>query len=124
MTGATLNNGPGYKKAPDHTITLEPTNETVTVRLNGTVLTKSTAAIRLNESNYDPVLYFPPQDVDTRLITKSEHTSYCPFKGDATYWSCDGLDNIAWSYEAPFDEVMGIKKYVAFYPDKVRIDSA
>jgi len=115
------NSGPGYARAPDHTLELAPKGRTCTATLNGVVIANSDTALIMHEGNYDPVLYFPLEDVRLDLATKTDHSTYCPFKGEASYWSFDGAENIAWSYEAPYDEMIEIKGYVAFYRD--RLDS-
>jgi len=119
MTGTIQNSGPGYKEFPTHKISLESAPAPQTVRLNDVVLAHSSNALILNETNHGPVMYFPQKDVDFSLLTKSDQTTYCPFKGDASYWDFGGVENIAWSYPSPFDEVMEIKNYMAFYSDKV-----
>ena len=115
------NSGPGYARAPDHTLVLEPAGRTCTATLNGVVIASSDTVLFVREGNYDPVLYFPPQDVRLDLAAKTDHSTYCPFKGDASYWSFEGAENIAWGYETPYDEMIEIKGYVAFYSD--RLDS-
>jgi len=85
------------------------------------------AALTLIETGHDPVHYFPRSDVNMARLTKSAHTSHCPFKGDATYYHLlteDGpVENAVWSYEQPKEGVAKIKSYLAFYPSRVdRID--
>ena len=71
-------------------------------------------------------MYFPREDVRFDLLERTDHQSFCPFKGDAAYWSvklaAETLDNAVWSYEDPFEEVIGLKDYVAFWGDRVRIE--
>jgi acyl-CoA thioesterase II len=71
-------------------------------------------------------LYFPVEDVRWEYFTATDHTSICPFKGQATYWSLAAVDpvepNIAWTYSTPFDEVGGIEGHVAFFQERVRIE--
>jgi len=113
------NSGPGYARAPDHTLALAAAGETCTATLNGATLARSDAALIMREGDYAPVVYFPPGDVRLDLASKTEHSTYCPFKGAATYWAFAGADNIAWSYETPYDEMIDIKGYVAFYQDRL-----
>jgi uncharacterized protein (DUF427 family) len=84
-------------------------------------------SLTLSEAGLPPVHYFPRADVNMARMARSDHTSHCPFKGEATYYHLlteDGpVENVAWSYEQPFDSVAQIKCYLAFYPSRVdRID--
>jgi uncharacterized protein (DUF427 family) len=97
----------------------------VLVRVGDTVIADSRQALTLHEAAYPPVQYIPRQDVDMRLLRRSDHGSYCPYKGDASYFSIEALGgkgaNAVWSYERPFDAVAAIAGHVAFYPDRVTI---
>jgi uncharacterized protein (DUF427 family) len=110
---------------PDHPITVERNPLRVVVRLGGKVIADTTAALTLREAKYPPVQYVPRRDVDMAALTRSDTTSYCPYKGDAAYFSIAAggersVDAI-WTYEAPYDAVAAIQDHLAFYPD--RIDS-
>jgi uncharacterized protein (DUF427 family) len=76
------------------------------------------------ETKHDPVVYFPREDVRFELLEATGHSSFCPFKGEASYWSArvnDRVeDNVVWGYEEPFEEVAALKDYVSFYPDRVQ----
>jgi len=118
------NNGPGYAKHPEHKITVEPAKERVTITFGGEVLADSTNALRLQEGSYPATYYVPRSDVRMDRLERTRHSTYCPFKGDASYFTIDNHDgkreeNAVWTYETPFDEVVAIKEYVAFYPNKV-----
>ena len=80
----------------------------------------------MRETKHDPVVYFPLQDVRFDLMEKTEHETFCPFKGEASYWTLrvegGSEDNVVWGYEDPFEQVTGLKGYVAFYPDRVELD--
>ncbi len=119
------NPAPGFTKHSGYTIDLQPA-EPVIVSTGDQIIAKSSAALSLKEGSYSPVLYIPFEDVAANLISKSETTSYCPFKGTANYWNVviDGetIVDAAWSYEGPFDEMLAIKGHLAFYPDKVAIE--
>ena len=108
---------------PDHPITITRDAARVEVRAGGTVIASSTEALVLKEAAYPPVFYIPRKDVDMTLLERSDHTSYCPYKGDCSYFSIpaggDRSVNAVWSYEAPYDAVSVIKEHVAFYPDRV-----
>ena len=108
---------------PDHPITIEPNPERVVVTVGGRVIADTRDALMLREASYPAVQYIPRRDVDMAALMRSEHTSYCPYKGDASYYSIpaggDRSRNAVWTYEAPFEAMMQIKDYLAFYPDRV-----
>jgi uncharacterized protein (DUF427 family) len=122
MSSAT-NSGPGYSQRPDHRVDLEAGPSRVRVIYNGETIADTASAITVRESGYQPVHYLPAADVREDLLTKSVHKTYCPFKGEASYWTVDlggkRAENVVWSYEAPYDEVARIKGYMAFYPNRV-----
>lgn len=110
---------------PDHPITVTPTAERVVVTVGGKVVADSTNALTLQESTYPAVQYVPMSDVDQSLLERTETHTYCPFKGEASYYSVtsggDRSVDAIWVYETPYPAVQQIKNHVAFYPD--RIDS-
>ncbi|MDD9875912.1 MAG: DUF427 domain-containing protein [Magnetovibrio sp.] len=114
-----MTTSPGFARKPDYPLTIQPAGRAVSVRLNGQVIASSENALEMREADYPPVLYFPPEDVDMAAAARTETTSFCPFKGEASYWRFDDAADVAWSYEAPFDEVAGIAGHLAFYPDRV-----
>lgn len=121
------NPAPGFLRDPQRKITVEPYGRTVTVRFGDVVIASSDDAVELRESTYPPVLYIPFKDIYFEHLEKTATTTHCPFKGDATYWSAsaqgEATSDVMWAYEAPFDEMLEIKDYGAFYPDKVSIDA-
>lgn len=110
---------------PDHPITVEKNPARVTVRAGGQVVADTTAALVLQESNYPAVQYVPLADVDQSLLTATDTSTYCPYKGDASYYSLttpDGeLTDVIWTYREPYPAVADIAGHVAFYADKVEI---
>ncbi|HEY0448853.1 MAG TPA: DUF427 domain-containing protein [Actinophytocola sp.] len=110
---------------PDHPITVEKNPERVTVRVGGQVVADTTSALVLQESNYPPVQYIPLADVDQSLLTATDTSTYCPFKGDASYYSLstpDGeLTDVIWTYRTPYEAVAPIAEHVALYANKVEI---
>lgn len=108
---------------PDHPITLEKSASRVVVTVAGKVVADSTNAIVLRESTYPGVAYIPREDVDVSLLERTDHTTWCPYKGDASYYSIpaggERSTNAIWTYEAPHDAVAEIKDHVAFYPNRV-----
>jgi uncharacterized protein (DUF427 family) len=114
------NPAPGFKKRPDYRIALAPAGVRVQVKVNGEVIADTRDALRMNEGDYPPVYYFPRRDVKMERLARTEHQTYCPFKGHASYFSFKGgAENAVWSYESPYDEVSEIKELLAFYPEKV-----
>jgi uncharacterized protein (DUF427 family) len=113
---------------PEHLITIRTTSERIVVRANGQVLAESTATLTLNEAGYPPVHYIPISDVDESLLRSSSTSTYCPYKGEASYYSIAGPDgeiqDAVWTYEHPYPAVGAIGGHLAFYPDKVEITAS
>jgi uncharacterized protein (DUF427 family) len=93
------------------------------VTVGGKVIADTSDALTLREASYPAVQYIPRRDVDMAALARSEHTTYCPYKGDASYYSIpaggDRSRNAVWTYETPFEAMAQIKDHVAFYPDRV-----
>jgi uncharacterized protein (DUF427 family) len=108
---------------PDHPISIEPNPSRVVVEVGGKIIADTSNALTLREASYPAVQYIPRRDVDMAALVRSEHTTYCPYKGDASYYSIsaggDRSKNAVWTYEFPFEEMAQIKDYVAFYADRV-----
>ena len=108
---------------PDHPISVEANPSRVIVKVGGKVIADTHDALTLREAHYPPVQYVPRRDVDMTALARSEHTTYCPYKGDASYYSIpaggDRSVNAVWTYETPFEAVAQIKEHLAFYPDRV-----
>jgi len=108
---------------PDHPITVEPNPARVVIKLGGKVVADSVDSLTLREASYPPVHYIPRKDVDMSLLERTDHESYCPYKGEASYFSIPAggkrSENAVWSYENPYDAVAAIRDHVAFYPDRV-----
>jgi uncharacterized protein (DUF427 family) len=96
------------------------------VRVGDTVIADTTDALTLCEAEYQPVQYVPLADVDPEQLLPSEHTSYCPFKGDASYYTLpaggESGENAVWEYRHPYEAVAEIRDRVAFYRDRVEIE--
>jgi uncharacterized protein (DUF427 family) len=107
----------------DHPISIEASPSRVVVTVGGKVIADTSDALTLREASYPAVHYIPRRNVDMAALTRSEHTTYCPYKGDASYFSIpaggDRSLNAVWTYENPFEAMAQIKDYVAFYPDRV-----
>jgi uncharacterized protein (DUF427 family) len=110
---------------PDHPITVERNPARVVVEAAGRVIADTREALTLRESSYPPVQYIPRKDVDMSLLERSEHKTYCPYKGDCAYYSIPlggpRAVNAVWTYEMPYAAVAQIKDCLAFYPDRVDI---
>jgi uncharacterized protein (DUF427 family) len=110
---------------PEHPITIEPTGHRVTVRVGDRVVADTTAALTLLEAGYKPVLYIPIEDFDQTLLRSSARSTYCPYKGEASYYSIHGpdgeIEDAIWTYEHPYAAVDMIAGHLAFYADKVEI---
>ena len=108
---------------PDHPIAIEANQSRVVVTVGGKVIADTRDALTLREASYPAVQYIPRRDVDMAALTRSERITYCPYKGDASYYSIpaggDRSLNAVWTYEMPFEAMAQIKDYVAFYPDGV-----
>ena len=123
MLGQSANKAPGYASHPKHRVDLSQPKERVRVTFHGEVIADSVRPIKVEETNHDPVYYLPQADVRMDRLVRSNHSSHCPFKGDASYWTISVNDwaaqNAVWSYQQPFDEAAGLRGHMAFYPDRV-----
>jgi uncharacterized protein (DUF427 family) len=108
---------------PDHPITIFPAEGKVRVTVAGRTIAESTQAFRLEEKGYPPVCYSPRKDADMSLLVWTTHYTYCPYKGDCTYYSIpiggSKSEYAIWTYEKPYEAVASIKEYLAFYPTRV-----
>jgi len=108
---------------PDHPITVEPNPARVVVSIAGRVIADTREALTLHEASYPAVQYIPRKDVDMALLERTDHGTYCPYKGDCAYYSIPlggkRSENAVWTYEVPFDAVAKIENHLAFYPDRV-----
>lgn len=111
---------------PDHPITITATPKRVRVLADGVVVADTTGALTLKEASYPAVQYIPRTDANMELLQRTERVTHCPYKGDANYFSIvvngQTLDNAIWTYETPFPAMAEISGYLAFYPDKVKIE--
>jgi len=110
---------------PDHSITIERNPNRVEVSVAGHVVADTANALTLREADYQPVQYVPRGDVNMALLERTDHETYCPYKGECSYFGIliDGeqLANAVWTYELPFPAVAEIAGYFAFYPDRVDV---
>jgi uncharacterized protein (DUF427 family) len=121
-----MTNKPVREPSADHPITVTPTGRHVTVRVNGEVVAETDNALTLQESTYPAVQYIPIGDVVQEFLSSSNTTTYCPYKGDASYYDVttaagDTVTDAIWTYPAPYPAVGDIEGHVAFYPDKADV---
>jgi uncharacterized protein (DUF427 family) len=125
MTDARPHKTPG----PDHPITLERSSSQVTVRSGSVVIAETSRALEMREASYPAVLYIPLEDVDQSYLRRSDHHTWCPYKGEASYYDIiDGAETdltaAVWYYDDPFPAVADIKDHVAFYSDRVPVTTS
>ncbi len=108
---------------PDHPITITRNSARVVVSVAGRVVANSREALVLREATYPPVQYIPRKDVDMTLLKRTDNATYCPYKGDCSYYSIpvggERATNAVWTYETPYAAVAEIKDHLAFYPNRV-----
>ena len=108
---------------PDHPISIERNPARVVVSVADWVIADTGNALTLREADYPPVQYIPREDVDLSQLKRTDHATYCPYKGDCNYYSVPSGGkksvNAVWTYENPYSAVAQIKEHVAFYPDRV-----
>jgi uncharacterized protein (DUF427 family) len=114
------NPAPGYANKPEHRVDLLPESRRVRVTFAGTVIADSGEAVRCEETGHGPVFYLPEKDLRMDLLRSTEHKTYCPFKGDCSYWTIEAggkqAENAVWGYRAPYDEASELAGHYAFYP--------
>ena len=108
---------------PDHPITILPAEGKVRVTVAGRIVAESKRALRLEEKGYPPVYYLPRDDADMSLLVRTKHYTYCPYKGDCSYYSIPiggtKSEYAVWTYERPYEAVADIQDYLAFYASRV-----
>ena len=107
---------------PDHPISIQRNPARVVVSVAGRVVADTRNALTLREAAY-PAQYIPSEDVDFSQLERTDHATYCPYKGDCNYFSIPAGGkksvNAVWSYANPFPAVVEIRGHVAFYPERV-----
>jgi len=108
---------------PEHPIAIEPSGQRLVVSVAGRIVADTRAALKLREANYPVAYYIPRKDADMSLLSPTGHSTYCPYKGDCSYYSIPiggtKSANAVWSYEEPYPSVAEIKGHLAFYRDRV-----
>jgi uncharacterized protein (DUF427 family) len=114
---------PGYAKNPDYRVELEPTPRRLCVVFAGEVVADTTRGLMMHETRHLPVYYFPIADLRADLMVRTDHTTHCPYKGQASYWSLKVgervSENAIWAYEDPYEEKPELKGVAAFYWNRV-----
>lgn len=118
-----MSSRPILQPGPNHPITIEPADTRIVVSVAGQVVADTENAVILREADYPPVAYVPLKDVEVSLLQESDHSSYCPYKGECSYYSVpiggEAAVNAVWRYKEPYEAVAQIRDRVAFYPDRV-----
>ena len=108
---------------PDHPITIAANPKRVRISVGGEVIAETIHALTLKEASYAPVQYIPRADANAAKLKRTDHSTYCPYKGDASYFSIHAAgrssENAVWSYPTPFPAMAEIAGYLAFYPSRV-----
>ncbi|KJV32051.1 DUF427 domain-containing protein [Luteibacter yeojuensis] len=111
---------------PDHPISITPVRGRVVVRDGEHIIATTRRALSLKEASYPAVFYLPREDADMAALRRSTSTTWCPYKGEAAYYSLPGdserATNAIWTYETPSEAVAAIRGHLAFYPDRVTIE--
>jgi uncharacterized protein (DUF427 family) len=118
-----MSDKPILQPGPDHPIAIEPNPGRVVVKVAGKVLVDTKNSVTLREADYPPVEYVPLSEIDPALLEPTDNESYCPYKGEAGYYSVPAggarSANAVWEYKAPYPPVAELLGRVAFYPDRV-----
>lgn len=108
-----------------HAITIEKNPNRIKVSFNGTVIADTTQALILKEGPLPPATYIPREDVQMSYLERTDHSTHCPFKGHASYFSVRvgdrTADNAVWTYETPIDSVAQIRDCLSFYKEKLDV---
>ncbi|GGA38046.1 DUF427 domain-containing protein [Dyella nitratireducens] len=123
MTQSEIGHRPVKQPGPDHPITITHNPKRIVVKAGGRTIADTHRALTLQEADYPAVYYIPRANADMDLLERTDHTTYCPYKGNCSYYSIpaggERAANAVWSYENPYEAVAQIKEHLAFYPDRV-----
>ncbi|MEH6403569.1 MAG: DUF427 domain-containing protein [Sneathiella sp.] len=113
---------PGFLKWPDHFVEIGLSKSSFELEFNGTVIASSSSVLKMTEKAHDDRYYFPKDHIDMTCLTATDHSTYCPFKGQAQYWTInvgdDALVNGVWGYAEPYEECLELVDHVCFYLEK------
>lgn len=110
---------PILERIPDYEVAISQAAARVRVSIGDRMIADSTRPLLVRETRHGDVYYLPAEDVRLSLLTRTDHATYCPFKGHASYYSFGASENVVWSYEDPYPEVSALKGYLSFYPSQV-----
>lgn len=117
------NPAPGFEQYGGYRLAITPSRSLHQLIFNEAIIAASTKAFIIREQGLHDVLYIPRDDILVPLTRMKGHSSYCPFKGTATYWSLEAnghtCEKAAWSYDFPHDELLPIRGHLAFYMDRI-----
>lgn len=113
---------PGFQKHPNYQVDITRTDDHIRILFGDHCLADSRAPLKVTETKHHPVWYLPLADVDAASIEATEHSTFCPFKGHASYWTAtigdQVLANSLWAYQDPYVECEPLKDHVGFYMDR------
>jgi uncharacterized protein (DUF427 family) len=118
-----------YERHPQHTLEFDAERVALRILIGDEQIVDTRSGLQLKEGRYPVVVYVPREDVAMDRLARSEHSTHCPFKGDASYFDYVGapgqesIEQIGWSYEDPFDQMLELKGHLAFYADRVTIET-
>lgn len=117
---------PGFSKHPGYQVSIKPCRDHIRILAGNTCIAESDRPLRVEETKHHPVWYLPLADVNATYLQATEHSTYCPFKGHASYWTVateeQTLENSIWGYPAPYAECESLKDCVAFYTDRLTLE--
>ena len=117
---------PGFEQHPDYFVDITPSDRRIRVLAGDVVIADTVNALSVLESRHHRVWYLPMADVNEQMLTATSTSTYCPFKGHASYWSIvtgeAELNDAVWGYRDPFAECLLLKDHVAFYTDRVTLE--
>ncbi len=116
------------EKIPDYEVSSSPLGRKVSILFNGQVIAETNDALLVKETRHNDVVYLPRAALKSEFFSSTDHSTYCPFKGHANYWSVavagDTSENVVWSYEDPYPEVSELKDYISFYTDRTTMETS
>ena len=119
------NPAPGFSSHPGHSVEISEADGNVGIKIGNELIAQTSDALVLKEGSYADAYYLPKSILPESMLKPSDHKTYCPFKGEASYYhlSHNGQvhENAIWSYTAPFDEALKIKDHIAIYPNVAKV---
>ncbi|MEZ5560348.1 MAG: DUF427 domain-containing protein [Pseudomonadales bacterium] len=117
---------PGFSNHPNYRVDIAPADARLRILVGGQAIADTREALLVTETRHRPVWYLPMADVDAGVIRATETSTYCPFKGHASYWTVQVgdqvLEDVLWGYQDPYQECEPLRGYVSFYTDRVLLE--